>query len=91
MNDTRIASKAKTQLASFMGKVFTHFSKPGRRFVEEVPPGDRPFMPPVNLRFVLEYTVSLHFLQTRCRFCDRQSTSAPSVVFKTYPHLHSRA
>ena len=35
MNDTRIASKAKAQLASFMGKVFTHFSKPGRRFVED--------------------------------------------------------
>ena len=35
MNDTKIASKAKAQLASFMGKVFTHFSKPGRRFVEE--------------------------------------------------------
>ena len=35
VNDTRTASKAKAQLASFMGKVFTHFSKPGRRFVED--------------------------------------------------------
>ena len=35
MNDTIIASKAKAQLASFMGKVFTHFSKPGRKFIEE--------------------------------------------------------
>ena len=35
MNDTRIASKAKAQLASFMGKVFTHFPKPAKRFVEE--------------------------------------------------------
>ena len=35
MNDTRIASKAKAQLAHFMGKVFTHFSKPSRKFVEE--------------------------------------------------------
>ena len=35
MNDTRIASKAKDQLASFMGRVFTHFSKPARRFVKE--------------------------------------------------------
>ena len=35
MNDTKIASKAKAQLANFMGKVFTHFSKPERRFVEE--------------------------------------------------------
>lgn len=35
MNDTKIASKAKAQLANFMGKVFTHFSKPGRKFVEE--------------------------------------------------------
>ena len=35
MNDTRIASKAKDQLANFMGKVFTHFSKPAKRFVEE--------------------------------------------------------
>ena len=35
MNDTTIASKAKAQLAGFMGKVFTHFSKPSRRFVEE--------------------------------------------------------
>ena len=35
MNDTKIASKAKAQLANFMGKVFTHFSKPKRRFIEE--------------------------------------------------------
>ena len=35
MNDTRIASKAKAQLANFMGKVFTHFSRPGMRFIEE--------------------------------------------------------
>ena len=35
MNDTRIASKAKAQLANFIGKVFTHFPNPGKRFVEE--------------------------------------------------------
>lgn len=35
MNDSRIASKAKAQLANFMGKVFTHFAKPARRFIEE--------------------------------------------------------
>ena len=35
MNDTRIASKAKAQLANFMGKVFAHFSKPSRMFIEE--------------------------------------------------------
>lgn len=35
MNDTKIASKAKAQLANFMGKVSAHFSKPERRFVEE--------------------------------------------------------
>ncbi|MBO6167422.1 MAG: hypothetical protein J6P13_03615 [Kiritimatiellae bacterium] len=35
MNDTKIASKAKAQLAHFMGKVFTHFSKPSRKFIEE--------------------------------------------------------
>ena len=35
MNDTKIASKTKAQLAHFMGKVFTHFSKPTRRFIEE--------------------------------------------------------
>ena len=35
MNSTKIASKAKAQLANFMGKVFTHFSKPTRRFIEE--------------------------------------------------------
>ena len=35
MNDTRIASKTKAQLAHFMGKVFTHFSKPSKKFVEE--------------------------------------------------------
>ena len=35
MVDSRIASKAKAQLASFMGRVFTHFPKPSRRFVEE--------------------------------------------------------
>jgi len=34
VNDTKIASKAKAQLANFM-KVFTHFSKPSRKFVEE--------------------------------------------------------
>ena len=31
MNDTKIASKAKAQLSNFMGKVFTHFSKPTKR------------------------------------------------------------
>ena len=31
MNDTRIASKTKAQLANFMGKVFTHFSKPAKK------------------------------------------------------------
>ena len=35
MNDTKVASKAKAQLAKFMGKVFTHFSRPGMRFIEE--------------------------------------------------------
>ena len=35
MNDTKIASKTEAQLAHFIGKVFTHFSKPGRKFVEE--------------------------------------------------------
>ena len=39
MNDTKIASKAKAQLAeqlaNFMGKVFTHFSKPTKRFIKE--------------------------------------------------------
>ena len=33
MNGTKIASKAKAQLANFMGKVFTHFSKPTRTLV----------------------------------------------------------
>ena len=36
MNDTKIASKAKAQLASFMGKVFTHFSKPAKRFYTRI-------------------------------------------------------
>ena len=31
MNDTKIASKAKAQLAHFMGKVFTRFSKPAKK------------------------------------------------------------
>ena len=35
MNDTKIASKAKARLAHFMGKVFTHFSKPAKKFIEE--------------------------------------------------------
>lgn len=35
MNDTIIAQKAKAQLANFMGKIFTHFSKPRKRFIEE--------------------------------------------------------
>ena len=35
MNGTKIALKAKVQLANFMGKVFTHFSKPTKRFIEE--------------------------------------------------------
>ena len=35
MNDATIASKTKAQLANFMGKVFTHFSKPSKKFVEE--------------------------------------------------------
>ena len=35
MNDTKIASKAKAQLAHFTGKVFTHFPKPAKKFIEE--------------------------------------------------------
>ena len=35
MNDTKIASKAKAQFAHFMGKVFTRFSKPAKKFIEE--------------------------------------------------------
>ena len=35
VNDTKIASKAKARLAHFMGKVFTRFSKPAKKFVEE--------------------------------------------------------
>ena len=35
MNDTKIASKTKAQLAHFMGRVFTHFSKPAKKFIEE--------------------------------------------------------
>ena len=35
MNDTRIASKAKDRLDNFMGKVFTHFSKPAKKFIRE--------------------------------------------------------
>ena len=35
MNGTKIALKAKVQLTNFMGEVFTHFSKPTRRFIEE--------------------------------------------------------
>ena len=35
MNDTRIASKAKALLAHFMGKVFTRFPKPAKKFIEE--------------------------------------------------------
>ena len=35
MNDTIIAAKAKEQHDNFVGKVFTHFSKPKARFVRE--------------------------------------------------------
>ena len=35
MNDTIIAAKAKEQHDNFLGKVFTHFSKPKARFVRE--------------------------------------------------------
>ncbi len=35
MNDTKIASKTKAQLANFMDKAFAHFSKPSRKFIEE--------------------------------------------------------
>ena len=35
MNDTIIAAKAKEQHENFLGKVFTHFSKPKARFVRE--------------------------------------------------------
>ena len=33
MNDTKIASKTKARLAHFMGKVFTRFSKPAKKFI----------------------------------------------------------
>ena len=35
MNDTIIAAKAKEQHDNFLGRVFTHFSKPKARFVRE--------------------------------------------------------
>ena len=35
MNDTIIAAKAKEQHENFLGKVFTHFSKPKARFIRE--------------------------------------------------------
>ena len=35
VNDTIIAAKAKEQHENFLGKVFTHFSKPKGRFVRE--------------------------------------------------------
>ena len=35
MNDTIIAARAKEQHDNFLGKVFTHFSKPKARFVRE--------------------------------------------------------
>ena len=36
MNDTKIAFKAKEQLANFLGKVFTHFSKPKKKFLADM-------------------------------------------------------
>jgi len=35
VNDTIIAMRAKEQHDNFMGKVFTHFSKPKARFIRE--------------------------------------------------------
>ena len=36
MNDTIIAFRAKEQLGKFLGKVFTHFSKPKKKFIADM-------------------------------------------------------
>ena len=36
MNDSTIAFRAKEQLGKFLGKVFTHFSKPRKKFLADV-------------------------------------------------------
>ncbi len=36
MNDSKFAYRTKEQLTKFLGKVFTHFSKPTKRFIGEM-------------------------------------------------------
>ena len=36
MNDSKIAFRAKEQLGKFLGKVFTHFSKPRKKFLADM-------------------------------------------------------
>ena len=36
MNDSTIAFRAKEQLGKFLGKVFTHFSKPRKKFLADM-------------------------------------------------------
>ena len=36
MNDSTIAFRAKEQLGKFLGKVFTHFSRPRQKFLSDM-------------------------------------------------------
>ena len=36
MNDSTIAFRTKEQLGNFLGKVFTHFSKPKKKFIADM-------------------------------------------------------
>ena len=36
MNDSTIAFRAKEQLGKFLGKVFTHFSRPRQKFLADM-------------------------------------------------------
>ena len=87
MNDTKIASKAKAQFAHFMGKVFTRFSKPAKKFIEECIYGIQAsgdtllLVDPTEIR--KEFSYKMEFV-TRVRDASRSSKEGRDVLVNGY-------
>ena len=79
MNDTKVASKAKAQLANFMGKVFTHFSRPGMRFIEHYHPigFSRRGAERQSSQRTSNFRSLLSLMQTALKFLDEKINFSP--------------
>ncbi len=89
MNDTKIASKTKAQLAHFMGKVFTHFSKPSKKFVEECIYGIQASEDPK--RIVRAIDDDIKPIYTEKRLSHNLNNDKFSLLLMTDMQLHASA